>query len=103
MSDLAGILAYRNVYALSTIGGNGKLKCTHYACCLSYGSEPIWGVWTVKGQFLRFYGRKSQIKEDYSSLVWRVRAASWTLKRITDEDPAHRSAAMVQHYTSDKS
>lgn len=97
MFDLKGILAYRNVYALSDIVTDNQLKATHYACWLSHG---LWGVWTVGGRFLRFYSRKSEIKDTYPDKVWKTRAATWTLAKVTDEEPGEVRASLSQNYGS---
>jgi len=78
------ILAYRGVHVLNDVGGNGLLKASHYAICLVFGKEPVWGVWTVAGKFLRFYGSRQDIAEAYPHKSWRRKMASWNFGDISD-------------------
>lgn len=98
--EIRGLLAHRNVYVLSTIGSNGQLKGTHYTCCLSYGSNPVWGVWTIRGKFLRFYGSRGQIRDAYSDLVWRTHTGTWTLAKTSDDEqsPVEKREEIAKHY-----
>jgi hypothetical protein len=101
---LSEIMAYKGLYALCTVkketSGNVKLKATHYACCLVYGSSPIWGVWTVNGRFQRFFSYKSEIAGAYPSLVWRRKAASWSLSGVEDLSVEQRRARLETRYRS---
>ena len=54
------------------------------------GRTPIWGLWTVGGRFLRFYGSRTEIETDYSRLVWRRKTARFTLKSLRNHSLAMR-------------
>jgi hypothetical protein len=89
--NIESIMAYKGIYALCTVTMK-ELKVTHWAAVLIAGSHPVWGVWTVKGKFLRFYSFRSQIEEDYPRLVWRRKMGTWTCVSFDDKSiPARRS------------
>ena len=54
------------------------------------GRTPIWGLWTVGGRFLRFYGSRTEIEADYSRLVWRRKTARFTLESLRNHSLAMR-------------
>ena len=83
---LGAIMAYRGVYALSTITTEGRLRATHYATCLVGGRDPMWGVWTVNGVFQRFFGSRDQIARSYPKLTWRRKNATWHMVEVNDMD-----------------
>lgn len=83
--NISQIMAYKSVYALSTLNEKTKkLKATHYACCLAGGRDPIWGVWTVTGRFIRFHNGRESISKEYPTLVWRRVMARWQMEDPTD-------------------
>lgn len=97
--ELDPILAYKGVYALCTTDKSGRLlKATHYASVLVGGSSPLWGVWTVRGKFLRFYSFRSQIESTYPKLVWRRKMATYSLIDITDKSVESRRAELETVY-----
>lgn len=92
--NLSNIMAYKSVYALNTLNEKtGKLKATHYACCLVGGSSPVWGVWTVAGRFLRFHSGRDSIAREYPKLTWRRVMARWSL--ADDRNFSNRKARLL--------
>ena len=93
------ILAYRGVWVLCTTNKHGTvLKATHYASCLVMGRAPLWGIWSVGGRFLRFYGARTEIEADYSRLVWRRKMARFTLESLRNHSLALRRAQLKDAY-----
>lgn len=89
---LGAILAFKGVYALCTLNKEGRLRATHFTACLLGGPDPIWGVYTIEGNFVRFAARKAMVEAAYPKLVWRRQQASWSLANLheTDERKALR-------------
>jgi hypothetical protein len=100
--DLSGVMSYKGIHALCTVtaskDGGRVLRATHYACCLIYGSSPVWGVWTVGGRFLRFASSRGQIADAYPNHVWRRKVASWNLEEVTEADVETRRARLAERY-----
>jgi len=92
------VMAYKGIHALCTTDKNGRLRATHYACCLIGGSAPIWGVWTARGKFLRMYGFKHEIASAYPDLAWRVKQGEWKLAKVTNDTVEKRRAALDERY-----
>jgi hypothetical protein len=102
---LSGIMAFRGVHVLGTIRyeeGRARLTASHYASCLVAGQNPLWAVWAASGKFLRFYGSKQAIADNYKKLVWRRKMAEWSLMNVSDLTPAKRRAALNQRYGSNE-
>lgn len=102
---LGSLFSYRTVHALCTaitIEGKRRLTATHFAVCLTLGQDPIWGVWTVHGKFLRFYGRKSAVAEAYPHLVWRTKQATWSMVDVHDMDHEAKEKQLKSLYKKDK-
>lgn len=96
---LGAMMAYRGVHALSDLNPKtGRLRATHYATCLVGGRDPMWGVWTVHGVFLRFFGSKEQIREAYPRKTWRLRSATWNLVDIHNKDAEAKRKDMREIY-----
>lgn len=102
---LNAVMAFRGVWALSIIERSKDRdshltirRATHYTCCLIGGSTPVWGVWTVKGSFLRFYGARVDIESDYPELVWVRKVATWTLSEIRNLSVEGKRAALEDRY-----
>ena len=93
------ILAYRGVHVLCTTNKHGNvLKANYYCSCLVMGRNPIWGMWTVGGRFLRFYGSRSEIEADYSRLVWRRKMARFTLESLRNHSLSLRREQLKDEY-----
>jgi len=99
---LDAVMAFRGVYALCTINKEGRLKATHYTCVLSGGSEPIWAVWTVNGNFQRFCSKRKRVMEAYPNLVWRRKQATWSLVAVHDMDETERRKQLRRLYSRGK-
>jgi hypothetical protein len=96
---LGAIMAYRGVHALCTVAKEtDMLRATHYATCLIYGREPVWGVWTVHGVFQRFFSSRTEIANAYPRLVWRKKQATWNLIGVHDMDVTERRKELKQIY-----
>jgi len=100
---LSDVMAFRGLYALASTrsdkeSGKTLLTTTHFASCLVFGPSPLWGVWTVQGKFLRFYGFRHEIAAAYPRLVWRRRMASWSLMAVDDLRPAARRVVLSERY-----
>lgn len=94
---LGSILAYRGVYALTSINDKtGMLRATHYATCLVGGREPWWGVWTVNGVFQRFFSSKEDIRTTYPKLVWRRKNATWNMIGVNDMDAGAKRKELAE-------
>lgn len=91
-------LVYRGLHVLCTINKDGKLTATHYAVCLCGGCNPMWGVWTSVGKFLRFSASKSQVEMSYPKLVWRRAMCQWSLNDTSPGDVEERRAAIRRHF-----
>ncbi len=94
LPELEELQAYKGMYALCTVGKDGRLHATHYAVILIGGNSPIWGVWTVQGRFQRFLGSKAQIEKAYPKLVLRRRMATWRCTDVTDKSLETRRAEL---------
>ncbi len=85
------ILNYKGVWLLCSVNKFGDLlKGRYYCSCLISGSTPLWGLWTVGGRFVRFYGGRKEIASDYSQLVWRRKMAKFTLESLKEHTLAER-------------
>lgn len=85
--NIQEIDVYRTVYLLCDINKDKRLRAIYYACVLSGGRSPTWGLFSVKtGKLMRFYGSRKQIEDDNPKKAWRVRAASWQLNRVSREE-----------------
>lgn len=101
--QLNDVMSYRGIHVLGTIRydeGRAQLTASHYASCLVQGANPLWGVWTAGGTFLRFYSFKSDIEAAYPKLVWRRRMASWSLLAVDDLKPEKRKASLADRYNA---
>lgn len=100
---LNDVMAFRGVHVLGTMrypddGGKATLAASHYASCLVFGKNPLWGVWTAAGKFLRFYSFKSEIAHAYPKLIWRRKIASWALMAVDDLQPDARRKFLGDKY-----
>lgn len=98
--DLEELRAFRGIHALCTVerGKKRLLKATHYASVLIGGPRPVWGVWTVAGKFLRFYGSRHEIERAYPKLVWRRHMATWQCISTEDKNIAKRRMELETTY-----
>lgn len=100
---LSDVLAYRGIHVIGTVRFNKELDknvltASHYASCLVFGKNPLWGVWAANGKFLRFYGHKTEIMEAYPKRVWRRKMASWHLLAVDDLPADKRRAVLREKY-----
>ena len=102
LHSLDSIMAYKGIWALSRLSEDSHIRqAVYYACCLISGSSPVWGVWTVRGVFVRFYGLRGDIEADYKSLVWVRKMATWKLAGdIGDLDIGERRHELEKTYKS---
>lgn len=99
VNPIGHIIGYRTVYVLSTINAKtGLLKGSHYAAVVCYGPAPLWGVWTIKGKFLAWYGSRKQIENTYSNLTWRRRATQWEMVDMEDHGLERRREELQKFY-----
>ena len=82
------VSAYRTIYLLCDLNEKTKrLRATHYACVLSHGSQPIWGIFSVvTGKLMRFLGSRKQVEHAYPKKAWRIRAATWTVSDVSKHE-----------------
>jgi hypothetical protein len=92
--DLEKIMSFKGIHALCTVNKDGMMQASHYACCLVYGRNPLWGVWSLNGRFQRFYGSKQDIEDNYPHLTWRRIMARWQLKDDADSVAEARRKAL---------
>lgn len=97
-------MAFRGIHVLGTMRyneeGRAQLRASHYASCLVYGANPLWGVWNGAGKFLRFYSFKAEIAAAYPKLVWRRKMATWSLLAVDDLSVEKRRATLAERYNS---
>lgn len=84
--SLQNIKAYRTIYALTGLKLKTEtLQATHYACVLSYGSKPLWGLFSAKtGDLVRTYWSRSAIERDHPRKIFRRMQATWTLQGVQE-------------------
>lgn len=97
---LNSILSYKGVWLLCSVvrTPEWRLRATHYAACLLAGQRPIWGVWTIHGNFVRFFGRKSEVVDGYPAHVWRHKQATWGIVDVHDKDESERRNELAAVY-----
>jgi hypothetical protein len=101
---LGAVMAFKGVWALSVLdtdkdtGHIGIRRATHYACCLIAGSNPVWGVWTVRGVFQRFFSYRTDIAAAYPDLVWVRKVATWSLTDIREMSTELKRATLAEKY-----
>lgn len=96
---LEGIISLRCVYVLAPISEKNRLvKARYYTCCVAAGPNTRWGLWSIKGNFQRFFARRSAIEHAYPQLVWHRKAATWALTGISDLDPAQKVEFLEKTY-----
>lgn len=98
--DIELLRTFRGIHVLCTVekGRKRSLRATHYASVLIGGPSPIWGVWTVQGRFLRFYGSRHEIEAAYPKLVWRRHMATWQCVDTEDKSIEKRRAELESTY-----
>ena len=77
--NIGNLEAYHGVWALSTVGKEGQLKCTHMAWPIVYGKNPIWVIATIEGKFVRYASSKESIQKMYPRLTWRRWMVRWSM------------------------
>lgn len=85
-SVLEHVMAFKSVHVLNDIviersTKKSKNKATHYCCVLISGRNPLGGVWTIGGKFVRYAGSREQINEAYPNKTWTRVMSSWMLSR----------------------
>lgn len=84
---LGNIFAFKGVHALCLLSADNRALTPHYfACCLAFGSNPIWGLWDKQGRFVRFHGGRTEIENTYPYLVWRRIMARWEMVDLSKEN-----------------
>lgn len=106
-NPLEMILAFKSVHVLNDAYASGvhnkpNLVPTHYCCVLVQGRSPVWGVWTIRGKFLRFAGSREQIVAEYPAKVWKRVMASWALANADNDlkNVAKRVKSLEERYGS---
>jgi hypothetical protein len=95
-AHLQHISAHRTIYLLNDVSeATGRLKATHYVCCLTGGPRPQWGVFNIDGKLIFIYDGKTAIERDYNRKSWRRKEAMWTLQGNV-RDPADFDQRVVE-------
>jgi hypothetical protein len=97
---LSGAVVGKPVYALCTLNTKTRqLKAKYFTMMIHGGSQPLWGIWSMKGQFIRYLTGRWSIEGAYPSLVWRRMSAQFDLNKpiqhISREVETH---AIMAHY-----
>lgn len=95
---LDAVMAFRGVWALCQLNKQGMLRATHFTSVLSGGPEPLWGVWTVNGNFQRFCTKRKRVAEAYPNHTWRHKQATWSLVAVHDMDESERRKQLSRLY-----
>jgi len=90
--------AYHGIWALSTTGKDGQLKCSHIAYPVVFGSHPLWVIATVGGKFLRYADNKEAIARLYPRLVWRRWMVRWQMLDNVNHSIAKRREEVATTY-----
>lgn len=98
------LMGYRSLWALAEtykhpVSGQLRLRATHYCYCALMGPSPMWGLYTVTGQFVRFYEKiplnksktqwkapRAQIEDAFPKHTWRRIAARWTYNEMRPKE-----------------
>jgi hypothetical protein len=97
------IMAFKTIWTLNDIRkdaetGKPVLKASHYCVVLSGGSIPLWGVWTVTGNFVMYASGRSQIEKQYKSKTWKPIMGEWRLRDDGDyRNLEKRREAIAKH------
>jgi hypothetical protein len=101
--QIGAILGHRGVHILAQLTKDGtQLKGTHYAVVLIGGSHPLWGVWTIAGRFIRFFGGKVEIEEAYPNHVWRRHPARWVFEDLAPRKTIDRRNYMLTKFGDER-
>jgi hypothetical protein len=102
---MESVIAFKTIHVLNDVlkskRENGKpvLKATHFCCPLVNGRNPMWAIWTVSGNFVRYAGNRDTITRAYPGKAWTRTMASWALTgRSEYRDIKKRVMAIEQHF-----
>ena len=103
LPELEELRAYKSIYALCTVvqakgEHQRQYRATHYACVLIGGPTPTWGVWSVRGTFVRFASSREQIERAYPKLVWKRKMATWQCTDTEDKSIEKRRNEIEELY-----
>jgi len=107
-NPLEMIMAFKSVHVLNDVyQAEGAKKPTlipsHYCCVLVQGRSPVWGVWTIRGKFVRFAASREQIELSYPTKAWKRVMASWALSNADNDlkNVAKRVKLLEERYHTD--
>lgn len=103
---LHDVMGFRGVHVLGdlriTEEGRAQLIARYYCSCLVQGRSPVWALYRASnGNFVRFYGYRTEIERAYPKLVWRRKMASWSLLAVDDLKPEARRRFLADKYQSE--
>jgi hypothetical protein len=94
--ELRRVLTYKSVWAMCIIGKDGRLRKTHYGSCVVSGRSPLWILFTIHGNPVRFYGSKQTMMDDHPTHVWRRQMVQWNMADDTDTDAQRRRMMLAE-------
>jgi hypothetical protein len=96
------LMVYKGVWALCSLDRKKQLlKATHCAMCLIQGPSPMWGVWLIKPnglKFQRFAFNRADIEKAYPKLVWRRKMSPFNMIEMADVSLEQRRRELMQKY-----
>jgi len=97
------IIGHRGVWILAQLSKDQKLlKGTHYAMVLVGGADPLWGVWTIAGKFVRYAASRAQLDAAYPNHVWRRHPARWVFDELAPKQTVDRKNYVLMKYGEPK-
>src|SRR3954468_5738742 len=96
---LEGVLVCKPVYALCSLNTKTrKLKAVKYCMVVTGGRDPVWGVWSMRGAFARYFSKRSTVEEAHEKLVWRRMSGRLTMSVPVIDQPAEAERRSVLGY-----